>query len=445
MSEYMYDLVLRDMMILTMNGDRQFFSRGTVAVNGDRIVEIGKKLTGAGREEIHLPHGLIMPGLINGHTHHTLTRGIAEDLKLMDWLEKICFPLDAQYTPATMEASSKMNQMEHIRFGTTTFVDIYRYPETVARVAEQTGVRAVLTPQIIDEPADAGESFEGSVELFRKWHGRADGRISVWMGIHAPYSNTLETYCKASEFARENGIGMHTHLAETEDEVRMFNEQYGKSSIKVLDESGALQPHMIAAHCIHVSDEDIDILGRNNVTAIYNPVSNMKTASGIAPIEKLQRRGVRTTIGTDSNLSNNNLDMFEEMKIGGLLQKLGNSNAASLPCYDLLEMATVRGAEALKMEEEIGSVEKGKKADLIVLDFDSPHLRPLFTGEINNLEEHIVYSANGNDVDTTIVNGKVLMKNREVRTVDREKMYEQVQKESSDLIRRAGIEDKVRK
>lgn len=433
------DLLIKDVMILTMDSNRTFFNKGSIAIDNGKIIDVGEAVTYEARKVISLKNGVAMPGLINCHTHETLTRGICEDLKLMDWLERICFPLDASYTPEIIEASSRMNQLEMILSGTTTFIDIYRFPESAAKVIETSGLRGFLSPQVIDIPEGVGETLEGNIELFNKWHNKADGRIKVWMGIHAPYSNTEKTYCLAKEFADKHGIGVHTHLAETKDEVNAYIEKYNMTPIEFLYNAKALGKNMIAAHCVHLTSKDIDILNKTGVTAVYNPTSNMKLASGIAPINTLLNKGVKVALGTDSNLSNNNLDMFEEMKIAGLLQKLGNEDATVLPCYQILEMATIKGAEALGIGEEAGSIEKGKKADIIILDFNKPHLWPYFTGKINNIVEHIVYSANGADVDTTIVDGRVLMEGRKVNTIDKDEVFNEVQYMSKYLCKRAKL------
>lgn len=433
------DLLIKDVMILKMDEDRTFIEKGSIAIDNGLIVDIGENLSYNGKKVITLKQGVAMPGLINCHMHSTLTRGICEDMKLMDWLNKICYPIDAQYNLDIMYVSEQLNQLEMIMSGTTTFVDIYRFMDSSARVLGQSGLRGFLTPQVVDIPKGVGETFEGNVELFEKWHGKGNGRINIWMGIHAPYTSIPETYIKAKQFADDHDIGIHTHVAETMDEVNMFKEKYKKTPVEFLDSLGVLGGRFLGAHCVNVTESDMEIMAAKNMTAVYNPLSNMKLASGIAPVVKMREKGVRVVLGTDSNLSNNNIDMVKELQIAGPLQKLGNMDATVLKSYEVLEMATIRGAEALGIDDSVGSLEIGKKADIILFDFDRPHLWPYMTGKINNIVDQIVYSANGADVHTTIVDGQVLMENRVVNTLDRESIFEQSQKMLQCLCSGAGL------
>lgn len=434
------DLLIKDVAILTMDSKRTFVKKGSIAIDGGIILDIGEKLDYKAKKTVTLKQGVAMPGLINCHMHSTLSRGICEDLKLMDWLENICYPIDAQYTPEIMEVSEQLNQLEMIMSGTTTFVDIYRFMHSSAKVLEKSGLRGFLTPQVIDIPSGVGETFEGNVQLYHDWHGKGNGRINIWMGIHAPYSSLPDTYVKAKEFADSHNIGIHTHLCETMDEVRQFREKYNQSPIEYLNALGVFGGKFIAAHCVHVTEHDMDIMAEKNVTAIYNPISNMKLASGIAPVIKMKEKGINVVLATDSNLSNNNLDLIKEMQIAGPLQKLGNMDATVLKSYEVLEMVTTLPAKALGIDSQVGSLEKGKKADIIILDFDRPHLWPYMCNDkINNLVDHIVYSASGADVNTSIVDGRVLMENRKVNTLSREIIFEQSQEMLERLCRGAGL------
>lgn len=440
------DLLLQDMMLLTMDQERNFYPRASVAIRQGKIIALGpgNELKDCrAKKVISVPHGLVMPGLINCHTHETLTRGICEDLVLKDWLEQICFPLDAAYTAEIMAASAAMNQLEMIKSGTTTFVDIYRHPFACAEVLEKSGLRGILSPQVIDEPQGVGETLESNLALFEAWHGKAEGRVMVWFGLHALYSNYLESYSRVKEMARQKGVGLHTHLAETAYEVQLCRGKYGLSPVALLNNIGVLDNRTLCAHCVHLSDEDLAILADTQTGVVYNPSSNMKIASGIAPIDRLLAAKGVVALGTDSNLSNNNLDMFEEMRTGGMLQKLSTGDAKVLSCLELLEMATINGARALGLDEEIGSVAVGKKADLIIVDFSEPHLWPIFTGDLNNILEQLVYAAAGSDVVTTIVDGRVLMEDRRVLTLKQEELRAEVQKAAEWLCARAGIRKKT--
>lgn len=434
------DLLLKDLAILTMDAQRTFIKKGSIAVDNGVIIDIGTNLNYRAKKTIRVEQGVALPGLINCHMHGTLPRGICEDLELMEWLEKICYPLDAQYTPEIVEVAEELNQLEMIMSGTTTFVDIYRYMHAAAGVLERSGLRGFLTPQVIDVPKGVGETFENNVRLYHDWHGKGDGRINIWLGIHAPYSALPETYVKAKEFADSHGIGIHTHLCETRDEVEKCRREHSKSPVEYLHSLGVLGGRFLAAHCVHLTEADMEIMAENGVTAVYNPISNMKLASGTAPVVTMRDRGIRVVLATDSNLSNNNIDLLKEMQIAGALQKLANLDATVLKSHEILEMATVIPAQALGIDNEVGSIEKGKKADIIILDFDRPHLWPYMCNDrINNLIAHIVYSASGADVHSTIVDGKVLMEKRVVKTLDRKRIYKQAQEMLERLCRGAGL------
>jgi 5-methylthioadenosine/S-adenosylhomocysteine deaminase len=333
-----------------------------------------------------------------------------------------------------------MSQLEMIKAGITTFVDIFRYLAECAEVALQSGLRAVLSPQIIETPAGAGETLESTCRFIEVWRDRVPGRIFAWFGPHAPYSCSPELYRRVVELAEHYGVGIHTHLSETRDEVEQIRSRHGVSPVAFLNRLGALGPRTLAAHCVAISDEDIGILKRRDVAVAHNPTSNAKTASGISPLLKLIEAGVRVGLATDSNLSNNRLDMFAEMKMSALLQKLAHGDAAALPSYQALRLATIEGARCLGLDRDIGSLEVGKKADIILVDFEQPHLWPLVVGEGGNVITHIVYAACAADVHTTIVDGQILMRNHQVRTLDEKAAQDIVSAAAADLLRRADDE-----
>ncbi len=434
------DILIKDIMVLPMDGKVRFLKNASIAIDGGRIVALGDCVEYEGRETITLDRGVAIPGLINAHTHQTLTRGICEDLPLQAWLEKICFPLDAAYDEEDMRVASLLNQLEMIKGGITTFVDIYRHPAVAAETAIKTGMRAVISPQVIDIPAGVGETFQHNLEVFQGYHNKGHGRVHIWFGVHAPYSNKMETYKLAKEHADRYGVGVHTHLSETRNEVDSWLEKYKMSPVEWLHQEGILGDNVLAAHCVHISDEDIEILAETKTKVVYNPSSNMKLAAGVAPITRLQARGVEIAVGTDSHLSNNNLDMLEELRTGAFLQKLANNDAAAMPVYDNLASGTITGARCLGLGENTGSLEVGKKADITLYDFKEPHLWPIYSGEWNNVMEHLIYSASASDVHTTIIDGKIVMKNRQVLTIDEEGVYSLVQKHAHELCKKSDIE-----
>lgn len=433
------DLLIKNGLVLTMDDKRQIIHGGDIAVDGDTISSVGVGLKVDARTVIDAGNCVVLPGLINAHTHETLTRGIAEDLPLDRWLAEICFPLDTAYTADVMRGAALMSQWEMIRGGTTTFLDIYRFPGACAEVAEKSGLRAIFAPQVINDPEGPGETVETAEGFVSEWLGRNE-RITPAFGPHAPYSCTPEGYQAMFEMAEKLDVPFHTHLAETQWEVNTLRERYGaKTPTEHFLQMGVLSPRLSVAHGVYLDEKDIELLREYEVAVVYNPSSNMKLASGVAPIVAMMDAGVRVGLGTDSNLSNNNLDMFEEMRLGAMLQKLELADAAALPCDDILAMATIGGARALRLDENIGSLEPGKKADIILVDLNQPHLWPLLQGRYENIVEQLVYSASAADVSHTIVSGHVLMADRQVLTLEKDEVHHAVIEASNELLSRAGM------
>lgn len=433
------DILIRGGLIVTCDEQNNILPGADIAVRGGQIVAIGFSLNQTAELVIDASHHAVLPGLVNAHMHETLTRGICEDLPLDRWLEQICFPLDRSYTQEIMRAAAFLSQLEMIRGGITTFLDIYRYPNAAAEVAERSGLRAVIAPQIITDPPLVGESIESAEEFVSTWKGRSS-LITPAFGPHAPYSCPPGVYKHLAELSESYGVPLHTHLAETRWEIEVIRERYGCTPVEYLEQAGALSPLLSVAHGVHLTQADINLLASHGVSVVYNPTSNMKLASGVAPVIELMEAGVKVGLGTDSNLSNNNLDMFEEMRIGALLQKFSRSNATVMPCQTMWLMATRGGAQVLGMEQQIGSLEVGKQADIILVDLEQPHLWPLIRGEHTNLIEHLVYSANSADVTHTIVAGKVLMMERQVLTLDMAEVRMAVKEATEQLLKRAGLD-----
>jgi 5-methylthioadenosine/S-adenosylhomocysteine deaminase len=434
------DLVIRRGHILTMDSAGSRYTSSDIAISKGVILAVGPELPYRAALEIDASDNAVLPGLVNCHMHETLLRGICEDLPLMRWLEEVCFPKDRAFQPEHQFAAAMMNQLEMIRGGITTFIDIFRFPSVAAGVAEQSGLRSIFSPQIIDEPAGAGETLESNFAFIEEWHDRVPGRIFTWFGPHAPYSCREDTLKEIQKLAEDFDVGIHTHLAETTDEVKIFRDRYGKTSVEYLADIGLLTNRLVAAHGVHLTDRDISLLSEHNVAISYNPSSNMKLASGVARVQDLLDANIRVGLGTDSNLSNNNLDMFEEMRLGAMLQKLTCANAAALPCEKILRMATIEAAACLGLQDSVGSIEIGKRADIIILDLHKPHMWPILPEPGSNIIEQIVYSASAADVLTTIVDGVVLMHDREVQTLDDTEVEQIVKDASMDLILRSGLD-----
>jgi len=376
-----------------------------------------------------------LPGLINGHTHlaMVLLRGVADDMALMPWLETKIWPIEKNLRAEDCYVGALLGCLEIIKSGTTCFADQYFFMENVARAVEEAGMRASLSYGIIElgDSKRRESELRAGEKLVKGCNGTAKGRISTMFGPHAAYTCSPECLIKVKELAKKYKVGIHTHISETQDEVKQITEKYGKRPVEHLDAIGFLGPEVLAAHCVWLTEKEIKILCDHGVKPVHNPVSNMKIACGIAPVPEMLAAGIPVALGTDGAASNNALDMFNEMKFAALLNKVGKLNPTVMPAQAVLEMATINGAIALGLEKEIGSLEAGKKADIVLVDLKKPHLTPL-----HNVVSHLVYSAVGGDVDTTIVDGKILMQNTEVLVLDEDKVLDQAQKTSDDLLAR---------
>ena len=435
----MADILIKDGHIITMDPKRRIFERGSVAIDGDKIAAVGKDVKEKADVVIDAKGKVVLPGLINGHTHlaMVLLRGVADDMKLMPWLKTKIWPLEKNLTAERVHVGALLGCLEMIKSGTTCFADQYFFMEDVARAVEQTGIRGVLSYGIIEsgDPKKRETEIKTGEKLVKTWHGMANGRVLTMFGPHAPYTCSTECLLKIKELARKHKVGIHTHVAESDDDVKNTIAFQGERPVKFLDKIGFLGPEVLAAHCVKVTDEEIRMLKKNNVKIAHNPVSNLKLASGIAPVTRYLKERIVVAIGTDGAASNNSLDMFEEMKVCSLVAKVREGDPTVVSASETLEMATVGGARALGLGKNIGSIEIGKRADLVVVNLKRPHLMPL-----HNVVSHLVYAAKGSDVDTTIVDGKILMQEGKVLTLDEGTILEKAQKIASDLVGKTNLE-----
>lgn len=348
----------------------------------------------------------------------SLFRGIADDLLLNEWLNDYIWPMEANLDGNYCYIGALLGAIELIKSGTTTFSDMYFFMEDVAKAVDEAGIRGILSYGMIDfnDPIKREEEFKKSISLFEKCNNTAEGRIKVFFGPHSPYTCSKELLERVKKEAIKYNTHIHIHVSETEKEVNDLLESNKLRPFEYLNEIGLLSSNLIAAHAVWLSDNEIKIIKENNVKISHNPCSNMKLASGISPVNKMLEEGICVSIGTDGASSNNNLDLIEEIKIASLLQKVDTLNPKVLPTCDAIKMATINGAKALGLENEIGSIEVGKKADLILIDTNEANLTP------DNFS-NIVYAANGSNVHTTICNGKILMENRKLTILDEEKIY----------------------
>ncbi|MEM3815581.1 MAG: amidohydrolase [Candidatus Bathyarchaeia archaeon] len=432
------DIVIRNCITVTMNDAGDVIRQGLIAIKDGSIIYVGRVSEAPTFETDVTIDGskkIAMPGLINCHTHAAMSlfRGIAEDKELNSWLRETIWPLEAKLKPEDIYYGSLLSCVEMIKSGTTCFSDMYFHEDMVAKAVEETGMRCILSPGIIDS---IGELFgkallSEAVKIARKYHRSANNRIFVMLGPHALYSCSPKILRQIGEKANRLNVGIHIHLAESENESARIREIYGKSEVELLDDLGLLRPNLLAAHCIHLSDADIALMAKRDVKAVYNPISNMKLSSGIPRVKDLLDAGVTVGLGTDGPASNNTLDIFDTMKTAALLQKAKYKDPRVLPAKKIVEMATRDGARALGLSDLIGSIEVEKRADIILIDVNKPHLTPL-----HDIYAALVYSARGSDVNTVIIDGKIVMDGRRVISVDEDKVMERAEKAAHELLSR---------
>ncbi|MEA1960355.1 MAG: amidohydrolase [Bacillota bacterium] len=403
--------LIRDTAIVPMTEKDLVIDKGYIIIEDQFIKEVGQGEYPEGEYDkvIDGRDYVALPGFINTHTHAamTLLRGYANDLSLMDWLEKKIFPMEAKLGEEEIYWGTKLAILEMIKSGTTCFTDMYFKMDQVAQAVKESGIRAVLSRGMIGVGPENEEAIEDSRALVKKWHHAEDGRIQFMLGPHAPYTCPPDYLKRVSALAAELNVGIHIHLAETVGEYEDMQKQYGKTPIALMEETGVLQNQVLAAHCVHMSDEDIQLLKKYNVGVAHNPESNMKLASGVAPVVTMLEAGIPVALGTDGVSSNNDLDMFQEMRTAALLQKVQTMDPTVLPAYQALEMATVNGAKALRQEQQIGRIKEGMRADIILVGLQEPHMIPTY-----DLVANLVYSGHASDVQTVFVDGKMLMENR---------------------------------
>jgi len=416
-------LVVTGGTVITENGAHRILTPGAVAISGVDIVDVDTPAAIAAKyqaaETIDARDQIVLPGLINTHTHAPMVmyRGLADDLALRDWLEQYIFPAEAKtVSPELVRVGTRLAAVEMIESGTTTFVDMYYFEEEIARAAIEAGLRGVLGQTIIQFPvADAktpSEALARAERFIREF--KDNGLVVPAVAPHALYTNDKTTLLASAELGRKYGVPVIIHFSETEDEVRMARDQYKMTPAAYLESIGFWGPKTLAAHGVWVTDDDIAILKRRAVGVAHNPESNMKLASGAAPIPKYLSAGVAVGLGTDGAASNNDLDMFEAMRQASFLAKLSTRDPTAVPAQTALDMATIGGARALHMDHLIGSLEVGKRADVITVSMSATRQTPVY-----DPVSHLVYVTRGDDVRNTIVDGKVLMKDRRVRTLDR--------------------------
>lgn len=425
-------ILIQQATILTMKDADAPFT-GDIRVEGDRITQIADHILPQPQDEIiDGRHKIAMPGLINAHQHTpmSLLRGFSDDLKLMDWLERKMLPAEARMNPEDIYWGAKLSIAEMIRSGTTAFADMYIHMNEIAEVVKRTGIRASLTRGMVFMEDDGGRRLQEAIDLVERWSGAADGRITTMYGPHSPYTCPVEPLREVIAMAVKEDIPLHIHLAETKEEVVKIRERYGMTPTEYLEEAGMFeQAHVLLAHGVHLNRRDISRLKGMRGGVAHNPVSNLKLGCGIAPITEMLAQGINVGIGTDGAGSATTVDMFEEIKAATWLQKLDYGDPTRLPAKDVLRMATRGSAILLGFQDEVGVLEVGRKADLILIDLAKPHLQP-----VHEVESLLAYSVNGADVDTTIVNGQILMQGRKLLTIDEDELYREVKVRAKRIV-----------
>ena len=413
--------------VITMDPARRVIANGAVAIRGDRIVAAGpraqieKQYTG--RQRLDRPEALIAPGLINAHAHApmSLLRGIADDLRLQDWLEKFIFPAEAKnVTPDFVRWGTRLACLEMLLSGTTTYADMYYYEDVIAEETSRAGLRGVLGETIIGFPVPDAKTPEDALRFTESYiqRFRNDPLIMPTVAPHGLYTNSARTLAASRALANRYNVPLIIHLAETRREGEETVAKYGKSPAAVLDSWGVLGGRTLAAHAVWMDDADIAILKARGTGVAHCPSSNMKLASGVAPVVKMLSAGVNAGLGTDGPAgSNNDFDLFEEMDLAAKLQKVTTGNPQALPALQALEMATIGGARALGIDKETGSLEPGKRADLITVRLDVPNAVPVY-----DIVSQLVYALKGADVRDAMVNGRMLLRDRRALTLDREQI-----------------------
>lgn len=451
-------MLFENATIITMNPKREVINHGAIVVDGTDILEVGKTkdLTEKypSKDRFDCNGNVILPGLIDTHVHtaQAMIRGCADDLGLLDWLFKRVWVLQGNYSELDGQTSAELCTLEMIKSGTTAFIEcmlaeVYGF-DGIADVILKSGMRAAIGKIVMDLPSyanvdnvmhpgmveDSETSINHTLDAYDRWNGKGDGRLQVWFGPRTPGGVTPGLYDRISQLATERNMGITVHLSEVKEDLDYTRSLGIRSPIEFAQKHGLLGPRSVLAHCVWTDKQDWQLLAQTGSHVTHNPASNAKTATGIAPVEGMLKAGVNVSLGCDGGPSNNCYDMIRDMRLASYLANLKQNDPTTVPAETVLEMATINGAKAMGIADQVGSLEKGKKADFIVLDMDKPHLVPA-PDPIST----IVYAANGTDVDTVVIDGKIIMKGRKVFTLDEPSIIDEARKRYSGVASRAGL------
>jgi len=432
------DLVVTGGIVLTADQDWNIYDPGAVAVDGGAIVGLGAReeveRAYRGRERIDASGKLVMPGLINAHTHApmTLFRGIADDLPLETWLYEYIWPAETKWlSPDFVRLGTQLAAAEMIRSGTVLFCDMYFFEDDIAEVCQETGLRVVVGGALVDFPnanyKTPEEGLKYSEDLLRKWDN--DSLVVPSIQPHSPYAASSELMRQGKALADQYGAPYLLHVSETQSEVRESTEKYGRTPVGRLADLGVLGPTTVAIHAVHLTDEDIELLAQHDAGVVHCPESQLKLASGLTPVPKLLEAGVKVGLGTDGAASNNDLDMFGEMATAAKVHKMIAGDPTVVPARQALGMATLEAARVLGLEDRLGSLEVGKRGDIIVLDLDVPHMVPVY-----DITSHLVYAAHSSDVRTVIIDGRVVMRDRVLLTLDESEIFARAREMAREIV-----------
>lgn len=425
------DKIIYGSRILTMNEKGTTIKDGGIAIEGQDIIAVDARKTienkYISKQVLDIGESIVMPGLINGHTHAAMTcfRGMADDLELMDWLNNYIFPAESKNVNLELVYwGTLLACAEMIRSGTTTFCDMYIFENETAKAAKQAGMRCLVGEVLFDFPSPnfktPQEGLNYTKTLIEKWAD--DPLINIIVEPHALYTCSPSLLTDAKSIADRYDVPTGVHLLENSSEVQQLNGKLGKRATRFLKDIGYLDDHLIAFHCVCMDEEDIKLFAENGCKIVHNPESNMKLASGVAPVPDMLAAGIPVGLGTDGCASNNNLDLFQEMDSAAKLHKVTRLDPTVMDAETVLKMTTINGAKALGMEKHIGQLKKGMKADIIIIDLNKPHLTPIY-----HEYSHLVYAVGGADVDTVLINGKIVMQNRQLLTINENEVMAKVE------------------
>ncbi len=454
----MVKIALTNGTVVTMNGEREVIRNGSVAINGNEIIDVGKtnriKKDYSIDKELNCKNKIILPGLVDTHVHlgQALIRACADDLPLVPWLNERVLPLQGiGYEKGDGKLSAKLCALEMIKSGTTTFVEAllhWKYIEEMIEAVKESGMRGAVSKSLMNKPDYADQknaipqcmreegqkTLKQTEKLIQKWHGDANNRIHIWYGLRTPGGATVDFYRKTSRKAKEHETGMTIHLAEVKDDVRYMKNEFGMTPMEFMEHCNIVGENVIYAHGVWVPEKDFKILRKNNCTISHNPASNLKLGSGIAPIPEMIDSSVNVALGCDGGPSNDDYDMIREMKLAALIHKGRLKNPTVLPAEKVLEMSTINGARSTLWGNDLGSLEKGKIADLIVVNLNKVHSAP-----VRNPISNLVYTGHGGNVETSIIDGNIVMEDGEVKTLNEEKILKEAIKQAPEIDKRLEL------